>query len=521
MFPPRLFWIYCLYLFIAFWGSYVFLKRWQLPEISRRIGQWTILCAMIINAAFFFFYYLAGHYNFSYGAVDYATIVQTIWNMANGHVPFESILGTHTFRVHFSPLFYLVALLFKLWPTHEWIVFLSVLSVTSVAYILYLIVLHELEFTWLAVAIGLSYLLNPYIQFSQLAAVHAESFCIVPITLSIYFMLKRSWLWFALFMFLGLLGKEDAGLYYFGLGLFMLLDQKVKVAGVLTMAIGTIYSLSVVGLVMPLFGPDTQHLTLKYFSQLGSTLPEIGKRLLFHPWIVATVFLHWKKIFPIFYILAQTGFLSILSGWALLPLIIALALKSITNYTAMINYWDHYFLHVAPFLYFATIMGIKKLLVPRKNDERIKWAYYISGVLILLSLLINLERGQNFLSRKFRPASFKLTENSRVGRQLLNQLPPTASILVQEQLAPEVCFRRHLYAISCHSDWNARNYDFRTIDFVVLDLNLPLAPNYAKVYQQANHWLSQNPDFSLIDSQDGWRIYRVLKAQGFGTADAR
>lgn len=511
MFPPRLFLIYCLQLIIAFGGSHLLLKHWRFPNLSKDSAQWLIIWAMVVNAAFFFFYYLAGYYNFNYGAIDYATIVQTIWNMANGHTPFESILGTHSFRVHFSPLFYLVALVFKLCPTQEWIILLSVLAVTTIAYILFRIAFYELKVAWLAVAISISYLLNPYTQFSQLAAVHAESFSIIPITLSIYFMLKRSWHWFALFMLLGLLGKEDVGLYYFGLGLFMVFGQKEKLAGVLTMAIGIMTSFFVIGWVMPLFGPDTEHLTLKYFSHFGPTLPTIGKRLLFQPWIGLEAFLHWDKIFPIFYILAQTGFSSLLSGWAIIPLVIAMAFKSITNYTAMVNYWDHYFLHVAPFFYFATIMGIKKILFLKKNGDRLKSAHYITAVMITLALFINLERGTNFLSRKFNPKAFQISEHSKTGWKMIKKIPPTASVLVQEQLAPSLCLRRHLYAIRCYSPWDPQRYDLKTIDFVVLDLNHNLPPAYAEVYQEADEWLNKNPDFNLFLSRDGWRIYRNVK----------
>lgn len=523
MFPPRLFLVYCLYLVIAFLVTQFILRFWKPKELADKQATIILLIMIVVHAVFYYFTYMIMFYNFRAGATDLLTFVQSLWNISEGEVPFLSQQQTHLLRDHFSLLWYLVAPVFKLWPGVEWLVLLSTLFVAATAYVIYLMSRNELESSLLVLALAVSYLLNPYIQLSQLAAGHVECFSVLIISCCLLAMQKSKWVWFFILMALSLISKEDVGLYFGGVGAYIFLGMKKPKAGIVTAVIGIIYSITVVKFVMPLFGPDTQNLIMKYFSDLGSTSTEVIKTILLQPWKALALMMKWEKIFPLFYIVAQTGFVSLLSGWAVVPLAISLGFKSVTGYTAMFNYWDHYFLHVAPFFYFATIVGIKHLL----NSDKLQWLKWklpgmekitttgLAVFILLASLLINLERGNTPLSRKFKLSDYKITEHSHIGLNLIKEIPENASVLVQETLAPHFSLRKKVRAITFYKSWKEQKNMLDESDYVVIDEKYPFAVKVGTIFEDAVAWLDQDRRFEAVTNTDGWRIYkRIAEVEG-------
>ncbi|MBN1596631.1 DUF2079 domain-containing protein [candidate division FCPU426 bacterium] len=552
VFPPRLFLVYCIQLVLAWLLTMLgwrLLKLRELPRTWAGVLLWTLV---VLQAVFFWATYMADHYNFLNGAVDMATISQSLWNIMRGNTPFETILGTHALRVHFSLLWYAVAQIFRLWPSIAWLVLMSTLSVALTAVVLQALAREILHSEWLALAIGISYLLNPYLQLAQMAAGHADSFDTVFMALSLWALWKRRMGWFWISMLIALTGKEDVGLYYLALGIAMVCkpgccfqplapeEHEVRrdtgrpgvIQGLAVALAGGTWSLLAYTVLMPAFGPDTQNLISRFGGLGDGGSAGLAKNILMHPWLLLTTVCQGEKVFSIFYLLSQSAFSIFASGWALLPLGFSIWLKSITNYVGMYNFWDHYSLHIMPFLYFCTLVGLKKWMEKpifaswrqRLAGQEKAFPLWLAFFLIVLTLLINLERGQTPFSRKFSWSRYALTDHARIGHRMLQQIPPGVSVAAQEHLAPHLSFRREIYAITSQQYWRPGEKPWYLPEYAVFDLKgarrLPFAD---KILGTADYFYA-TPAYIVAAEEDGWVIFKktgLASPAGVQTGEGR
>ncbi|MEW6516605.1 MAG: DUF2079 domain-containing protein [candidate division FCPU426 bacterium] len=515
MFPPRLFLVYCLILAVSL-GLAVFLaRRVKFPALSHSLGALVVSGLALLHAWFYWLAYMTRHAQFAAGATDFSHFLQCLWKMSVGQAPVSTVLGTHLLRDHFSLLWYPVALWFKCFPNVSAIVLLSCLSVAAVAVALYWLTWEVTKSEWLGLAVGVSYLLNPYVQLAQLAAAHADSFNVLVIALSLLALAKRRWIWFYFLAIAAIAGKEEVGLYFGAVGLFLWLGMKEVKRGLALVVAGLASALLIRLWLMPQFGPDTQQLFVKYFSHLGGSPQGIVHTFATRPWMLVLPILQWDKLFPIFYLLAPTAFLSLLSGWALLPLAAAIWFKSIGNYPAMYNYWDHYSLHVMPFLYFACAWGMKCCLAEGGWGAKLagklkvgRMESFLAALLLALALLVNLESGDNPLGRKFYGQAHVLTAHQRAGKAILAAVPPQASVLTEENISPHLAFRPRLYLLH---QWMPDPVEFaRTheMDYVVIDLRSQRLPeDYWRRLQAVADYFGKQGYVKERD-ETGWVVYK-------------
>lgn len=515
MFPPRLFLIYCLILAVSLGLAVLISRKVKLPELSYPAGFIVLGLLALLHAWFYGFTYMTYHAQFSNGATDFTHFLQCLWKLSQGQAPVSSVLGMHLLRDHFSLLWYPVALAFKTLPSVETVVYLSCLSVASISVILYFVAWEATKSAWLGLAVGVSYLLNPYVQLGQLAAAHADCFSATVIAVSLLAAVKKHWPWFYGLALLAIAGKEDVGLYYGALGFYLWLGQKERMHGLAVALLGAAGAIGIRLWIMPQFGPDTEQLFAKYFSHLGGSPLSILRTFATRPWMLALPLFTWEKIFPIFYLLAQTGMVSLAAGWALLPLGAAVWFKSITNYDAMYNFWDHYSLHIMPFLYLASIVGIKRLLtspdgiVSRLGCDHARMPACLTVFMLLLALLINMESGNNPLGRKFRPDRYVLTASQELGAKLVASIPGEASVLTEENIGPHLAFRPRLYLMSV---WRKDPVEFARLhetDYVLFNLeagNLP--PAYRQKLKMVCDSYYEKQGYQKVADELGWRMYR-------------
>ena len=515
MFPPRLFWVTIIEVVLAAVLGRALAARTADRRLNDR-GAKTVLALLVpLHAVYFWALYLAGHDNFLNGAVDTATIAQSLWNIASGFRPYETILETHMLRVHFTPWWYLLSLVFAWHPSIPWLIWLSCFSVSAGAWFVYLLGRDRLESAGFGLALAVSFLLNPYLQFGQLAAAHAENFVLPWILASLVALNRRNWGAYALFAVLACLGKEDIGLYYAVLGVVLALGRGFRRVGVATAVPAVAYSLFVYLWWMPQFGPDTQDL-INRFGHFGGTAREIAKTLILRPDRVALAMASWDKLFEIFYLLATTGFSLLAAGWAALPAAAAAALKSLTQYRGMYLFRDHYALTVMPFLYWGAVEGTAAVFAGRfprparwllgpPGSGRVRAAAWFFGV---LALLVNLERGMTPLSRKFDPSVFAVDSRNRLGEAMMRWLPPDASVLAQERLLPHVALRRRLHGALKEYAWYPGAEPRVLPEYAVF--NRPGAETlpFGDRLLGTALFFRTHPDYELLVDLEGWELYR-------------
>jgi uncharacterized membrane protein len=516
MFPPRLFYVYVLYLVLAFGLTKIISRYWQAKDIPTKTAQRVMFLVCVLQGLFYFLTYIYGYYNFSIGATDLTAFAQSLWNITHAQTPYLSVQETHFLRDHFSLIWYGIAQVFRLWPSIEWLVLLSTLHVAMAGYIVYAFSRNILKSEWLGLALGISYLINPYTQLGQIAAVHAESFTIVWLGFSLYALQQRKWLWFGIASAIAMLGKEDVGLYYVGVGVYLAMVEKKRWLGIITALTGFGWTVLALKVFMPHFGPDTIQLMQRFYGDLGNDLFSILKNIGLHPWLLITTLLTAEKIMTLFYLLAQTGFLVVLSGWAILPLGMAIGLKLLTNYSAMNHLWDHHSLHILPFFYFASALGVKYWLShprPALWRERIRLPKAIGPnvlalFLILLALLVNLERGNTPLSRKFSLKPYYVTEHNQLGAKLIKSIPAQASVLAQEWLAPHFAFRPEVTVVAPWRSWKIGEEPLSRPEYAVFDLEQAKQLTYQQQVIDTVEYFYSSDEYAVLKEQDGWVIFQ-------------
>lgn len=179
--------------------------------------------------------------NFNTPNFDFGLFVQMFHYMDKTGLPLTTLerntLLSH-FQVHFSPIFYLLLPFYKLWPRPETLQILQILAAASALIPAFLIV-RELRLPrgWQTTLCALL-LLHPGLSGSSLYDLHENCFLAPLILWLLWAALRRKWGAFSVFALLLLGVKEDAFIYLFSVGLWLLCGgiqgRDVQVGGVQT-----------------------------------------------------------------------------------------------------------------------------------------------------------------------------------------------------------------------------------------------------------------------------------------------
>lgn len=163
--------------------------------------------------------------NFNTPNFDFGLFVQMFYNMAKTGLPLTTLerntLLSH-FQIHFSPIFYLLLPFYKLWPRPETLQILQILVAASALIPAFLIV-RELRLPrgWQTALCALL-LLHPGFSGSSMYDLHENCFLAPLILWLLWAALRRKWGAFSVFALLLLGVKEDAFIYLFSVGLWLL-----------------------------------------------------------------------------------------------------------------------------------------------------------------------------------------------------------------------------------------------------------------------------------------------------------
>lgn len=228
-------------------------------------------------------------------AYDQAFFEQVVWNVSQGHGFVSSFSGGSFLGLHFSPLLAIPAIVETVWADARVLSVLHALALAAAgpaAFMFFRAALRPAPSApWLAAAIAAPIPIWSAIQEAGAADFHTESLALPVALLAGWAGLSgRIWL---MFMFAGivLLAKEDQGFTVFVIGALIAsrspgrlmagrrLVRGHRLAGFGLMVLGVIWTLVVIGLVMPILR-DGAHLdTAWYYGWLmgdGGPLANLG-----------------------------------------------------------------------------------------------------------------------------------------------------------------------------------------------------------------------------------------------------
>lgn len=435
--------IYPIFLFIIISGIVLFLKakliNWKLEEkifpVKTNIVPYTLLLILIIIYIFIYSYLSISKYQRLYcGIWDVGIFDQVLWNTLNGKILHSDILGYNFLGEHMCPILLFIAPLYLLWEDVR-ILFIFQSTVLGLGALpVYLLARDKLKNNFIALCFSTVYLLHPFISRINLFEFHPE--CLGPLFLlfTFYFLHKKNYKLYFLFLVLSLLIKENFSLIIMGIGVYMLFIEKEKKIGLITVSIGILWAFLSVPLLMQWIRQNTATITdlsvhshaISRYYHIGKSFSEIINNLIFNPQILLSLITSYERWLTIIILLLPVGFLSIFSIWIfLIPLLdILLNFLSSANVQYLLLY--HYSAGIIPFILISAIYGFNNIMLNKRFFKKIPNKNRFHLIAIPLSIYV---------------LTCGILSNYYLG------YPPSVQIITDEENY-QVIYHKHLFSIS-------------------------------------------------------------------------
>lgn len=432
------------------------------PSRHRTFLRPATIVALLIAAyvAYVGYHTVLNHYALGTAAYDLGIHENVLWNSIHGRW-FESALerpGNHL-GVHTTFILVLLFPIYALFPAAETLLISQTLLIGLAAWPLYLLA-RPVVGGWIAVGISALYLSHPAVGSANFYDFHALAF-----TPLLYF--AACWAWrakrFRLFwplIVLLLSVREDQALLVVLLGVVVVVSKDRK-RGAILVAAGVVTYVALVHGLLASFGQS--HDFTSYYSDLvepGEGVGGLVKHVLLHPWSTLGHALSPPKLLYLFQMFGPLAFLcfAVLRGWILLGYGLPMALLASREPLFQIGF--QYPLMILPPAFVGAILALERL--------RGVWRTRLLTVAVLAAMVVCFRYGMIFPRHNFmggfRQVDFEYSEMERERyRELLemiDRVPPTASVTASEILVPHLAGRERIETIRYAANRPGRFYDY-------------------------------------------------------------
>lgn len=440
---------------------------------------------------------------------DLGNMDQTIWNTINGRFFSLSDMG-HTvsrFSIHADLILVLLSPFYMLWNNVRMLLIVQSFFLALGAVPTYLLAKKLLENKGISLAIVLIYLLNPWMEWTNMYDFHGVALVIPFFLFSFYFAYIKKWKWFSLAIILTLLTKEDISLSVAFFGLFIFLIFKEQKIGLVTFLVGIIWFFSSVFIVMPYFIPGGKHIALSMYQFTNS---ETGMRE-----IIPSIKTLEQKFF--FAPDIKNYYLNLLKPFAFLPLlgvpfIILVIPKLFTNVLSsqalLRSLTLHYDSAIIPWLVISTIFAVYYLQEIFKKIRFTKQLHRLfTYSIVLITLFIAFRVNYHYSPLPTTPSCwcfmYKVTDEDRKFEKLLQAIPQNASITASPEIRPHVTHRENSFTTPVATD---------SADFIALIDQNRIVGNYEpKDYELIlRDQLKTSKKYSLVEHIGHFYLYKKM-----------
>jgi len=434
--------------------------------------------------------------NYTSEVIDVSYYHLAVWQLSEFKIPKIWESTTNLWSQHFEPI------IFFLVPVYWLVKDAGILMLIQAGFIisgfipLYLTGKHLLRSRFLGLCIGAAYLSFGGIQFGYAYGFHPIMF-FPPLFFWMYYFLHRQKLFlYYLFLVLALLVKEEISLPIIFWGLYLLIFQKKRLPGVITIALGISWYVFCFYYFIPHFNPRG----FIYWGQFPagqhySGLLGIIEFALTRPLELAKTFITPSaKIQTFFHSFGFFSFLPLLYPPSWLLVFPSLMVKLLSSDITALNGF-HYSAVIGAAVIIAGIESLRRLLV--RFPLPVFW-----GLLILYTAVFaNLFYGYHRLSPLLFFRETALTDSQLLSLgQAISLIPPEASVSAHYMIAP------HLH--KPYEKLRTGPKIPEKSDFVLTDIYLPI------VLQDVNDAtanltdLLKNPRYQLIFNQNGALLFK-------------
>jgi uncharacterized membrane protein len=290
-----------------------------------------------------------GTFGFDFGIFD-----QGMWLLSRFKSPFITIMGVHLFGDHTSFILLPLVPFYWLFPSAEVLIVAQALALAIAAVPLFLLARDKLRNEWLAAGVAVAFLLNPALHWEGWEQFHPDVFEVPLALFALYFMTKRRWWLYFVFVILLLSVKEDVALMTVMLGLYVAVKHDRNI-GIATSLISLAWFASSVWVVLPAFnGEGTLDAWRIPYGGWGGLL----KAAVTKPWDVIGLAFSEDRKWYVWQLFISFGLLSLLAPSAVLIAAGPFASNLLSTFWYQYHLQYHYTTLIVAVLAFAAVVGL-------------------------------------------------------------------------------------------------------------------------------------------------------------------
>lgn len=484
------------------------LKNTYLLSFFKIINRYKYEIALLIFILIYILYFTSAsflrHDNFFSGRFDLGNMDQTVWNTINGRI-FQMTDPNATETVlrlnfHSDVILVLISPLYLIWSNPKMLLFLQTVVLGFGALFVFLIAKEVLKEKSLALTFSVLFLLNPSVQFTNLYDFHAVALSTTLLLATFYFFIKKSYVLFLFFAFLGGITKEEIWVIIalFGLAVifrsffenrfrFMLTKKQVLeiFIGLFLFLTSAVIFYLLIWVIMPNLRREA-HFALSYYSGFGETPSEVSKNVLLMPIKTLSIILSPQRLDYLVQLFLPFGFISLLSPFYLIFAIPDLLINLLSSNKPLREIYYQYTSAITPFILISSVYAISFF---KKRFLKVE-----SGLLIFYLLFAT------SLSYYFhgplpggKHANLQMFNNQLANRKaidnFISKIPESYSVTASNNLGPHLSHRRNLYNIPIATG---------SADMILFLLNDYWAQPPLKVQKQMAEDLKNNKNYTLV-----------------------
>jgi uncharacterized membrane protein len=421
------------------------------------------------------------NYNrFYYSAFDIGIFDQGIWLLSQGKDPFVTVRGLHLFGDHIQFISIFVAPLFWIWDNARVLLILQSVALALGAVPLYLITKEKIKSKWIPLIFVFSYFLYPSLHYLNLENFHLVSLGVPILLFAFYFLMKKNYKLFLIFVGLTLITREELVLTVLAMGIyaFFKCDRKI---GIITILSSLVWLFLIFNVIFPHYTPFV-HPNLRRGGNIFGSMQE----LVTNPKTISTLNTEENRKY-FFDIFSPVAFISFLNPQTLFLALPALGINLITTWPYAHSIQYHYTYAIIPFVFISVVYSfsfLKDFLFKRESVLFKKIFYMTLIIFIIFSLVGNNYLGPN--STSIRSNSIIETiknfnhfnEQEKARYEAVSMIPEDATVSATYLFVPHISHRKIIYMFPNpfkEAYWGAELGNFtpptptKDVDYIILD----------------------------------------------------
>lgn len=418
--------------------------------------HFSLIGSLLLGAFLFFFTQkLVMHFGFQTASFDLYFRDQSIWNVTQGKGLYLNMLNRNYFSEHFYPFFYLISLLYFIYPTPIWqFALMALLLCLTMLPILWI---TKEKFGKKAVVIAFVLMMANYgFREANVLYIYGETVIACVMSWIMYFLCKEKYRpVFVLSLCLPFL-KETAVVVATMVGLYLIVFRKRVVRGLVIIGFSAAISWYALTIFIPHFSPESHYKFTGYYNNLGHSVPDMVHTIVTRPLYAATQIISADKILNFILLVLPLAFLPFFSSYSLLAVGL-IAQCFISGDQNFYKFYSHHLFPVLTIFFFSSVMGLdflKRRLTETsysKVKKSIKWIFiFFVGLNCLVFVVLE--------SR-----NFYISRHTLAIHRLMLQIPPNESVVVSRKFLIHLNYREKITLFP--GPYNQANYVFvETID---------------------------------------------------------